>query len=410
MGDSSDLPTSRPLDHPLPAGMRDLLPEQAASRRRLSRLLLERFALYGYAVVTPPVFEFAEVLERGLGTLAPEDVLRFIEPESGEVAALRPDMTPQIARIVATRLQGRPPPFRLCYEGTVLRRRSGRARKHRQIPQVGVELAGVRAPEGDIELLALAADAMRAAGLSEFAIDLGNAGVARALLSPLHPEVQARVSEALAHKDASAVAAACAAAGAPNAEALTALPTLHGGRDALVEGVSRLASSPAAAQAANLLSLFDAAASSGLGGHLTADLGEVRGFAYYTGTIFNLYAAGTGDAVGSGGRYDELLGRFGWALPAAGFGLDLDRLAEALESIGTEEPGTLRVVVVGGVNHPGLADLRGRGLAAVSMPDRVSALAWARAWGFSHVLDASEWVDARTGASIASPVGERADR
>src|ERR1700730_17019076 len=146
----------RSLEHPLPAGMRDLLPEEAAARRELARKMLDRFALHGYARVAPPVFEFAEVLERGLGTLAPADVLRFIEPESGEVAALRPDMTPQIARMVATRLRGRPPPFRLGYEGTVLRRRTGRARKHRQIPQVGVELAGVGGPEGDLELLALA--------------------------------------------------------------------------------------------------------------------------------------------------------------------------------------------------------------------------------------------------------------
>jgi ATP phosphoribosyltransferase regulatory subunit len=410
MSDTSDIPASRPLDHPLPAGMRDLLPEQAATRRRLSRQLLERFAVYGYAVVTPPVFEFADVLERGLGTLAPADVLRFIEPESGDVAALRPDMTPQIARIIATRLRGRPPPFRLCYEGTVVRRRSGRARKHRQIPQVGVELAGVSAPRGDLELLALTADALRAAGLQQFTIDLGNAGVARALLSPLSPETQSRVSEALAHKDAYEVAAACSEALAPNAEALTALPTLHGGRDALVEGVARLATSPAAVQAKSLLALFDAAASGGLGGHLTADLGEVRGFAYYTGTIFNVYAPGTGDAVASGGRYDELLGRFGWPLPAAGFGVDLDRLDEALLSTGSEESGPVRVVVVGAADHRRLEELRGRGLAAVAIEDRADALAWARAWGFSHVLDASEWVDAKTGASIASPMEERVDR
>src|SRR5580704_10819759 len=182
MSDTSDIPASRPLDHPLPAGMRDLLPEQAASRRRLSRQLLECFALYGYAVVTPPVFEFADVLERGLGTLHPEHLLRFVEPESGQVAALRPDMTPQIARMIATRLHGRPPPFRLGYEGTVLRRLSGRARKHRQIPQVGVELVGVAGPEGDLELVALAVEALRAAGLERFTIDLGDAGVVRALL------------------------------------------------------------------------------------------------------------------------------------------------------------------------------------------------------------------------------------
>src|SRR5262249_23128639 len=141
------------LEHPLPAGMRDLLPEEARARRELGRKLLECFALHGYAAVTLPVFEFAEVLERGLGTLDPADVLRFVEPESGDVAALRPDMPPQIARLIATRMRGWPPPFRLAYDGTVMRRRSGRAHKHRQIPQVGVELAGVAEPEGDLELL-----------------------------------------------------------------------------------------------------------------------------------------------------------------------------------------------------------------------------------------------------------------
>jgi ATP phosphoribosyltransferase regulatory subunit len=392
--------------------MRDLLPEQATARRQLSRTLLERFALYGYSIVIPPVFEFADALERGLGTLAPTDVLRFIEPESGEVAALRPDMTPQIARIVATRLRGRPPPFRLCYEGTVLRRRSGRARTHRQIPQVGVELAGVAAPSGDLELLALAADGLRASGLGSFTIDLANAAVARALLSPLSLETQSRVSDALAHKDDSEVARICASAAAPNADALAALPTLHGGRQALVEGVERLAKSPAREPAERLLALFDAASTGmgGFGGQLTADLGEVRGFAYYTGPMFHAYAPGTGDAVGSGGRYDELLGRFGWALPAAGFGLDLDRLAEALGSGGVKGPSPLRVVVVGAADHPRIGELRGQGIGAVSMVDRSTAIAWARAWSFSHVVDASEWVDAETGASIASPVGERANR
>src|SRR6185369_9770065 len=143
-------------NHPLPAGMRDLLPPDAARRRNLSRRLLDHFALHGYQIVTPPAFELAEVLERGLGTLDPRDVLRFVEPESGEVAALRPDMTPQIARIAATRLADRPLPMRLCYEGTVLRRRQERARKHRQIPQAGVELLGVAGPDGDLELLSLA--------------------------------------------------------------------------------------------------------------------------------------------------------------------------------------------------------------------------------------------------------------
>ncbi|HEX4448074.1 MAG TPA: ATP phosphoribosyltransferase regulatory subunit, partial [Polyangiaceae bacterium] len=194
-------PALSSLQHPLPAGMRDLLPDEAALRRALAHNVLERFRLHGYALVTLPVFEFAEVLERGLGTLDPADVLRFVEPESGEVAALRPDMTPQIARVVVTRLRNRPPPFRLGYEGTVLRRRSGRARKHRQIPQVGVELAGVAGPDGDLELIALAVEALRATGLARFTIDLGDAGVVRALVDDLAPEQRATLTEAISRKD-----------------------------------------------------------------------------------------------------------------------------------------------------------------------------------------------------------------
>jgi ATP phosphoribosyltransferase regulatory subunit len=401
---------SRALEHPLPAGMRDLLPEEAAVRRGLARRVLDRFALYGYAVVTAPVFEFAEVLERGLGTLDPGHVLRFVEPESGEVAALRPDMTPQIARMIATRLYERPPPFRLSYEGTVLRRRSGRARKHRQIPQVGVELAGIAGPEGDLELLSLAADALRATGLERFTIDVGDAGIVRALIAPLAPVDQEPLSDALARKDEAEIAEICAKFSVPHRDVLCALPTWHGGRDALADGARRLASTPAAPAAARLLALFDAAVARGLGPHLVADLGEVRGFAYYTGTIFHAYAAGTGDSVGSGGRYDELLARFDWPMPAAGFALDLDRVTEALHEAGAVEEKRVRVVVVGPAHDARVGDLRAQGIAAVGAENASNALEWARAWGFTHILDTSGWVDAKTGGSIASPLRERGMR
>src|SRR5438045_6442691 len=217
-------------NHPLPAGMRDLLPPDAARRRNLSRRLLDQFALHGYELVTPPAFELAEVLERGLGTLDPRDVLRFVEPESGEVAALRPDVTPQIARMAATRLSDRPMPMRLCYAGTVLRRRQERARKHRQIPQAGVELLGVGGPDGDLELMEVAAGAARAAGLADFVLDLGHADIARALISDFPGPLAASILDALAHKD-TAVLAGLVRDAKPRAavsDALVELPRLHG--------------------------------------------------------------------------------------------------------------------------------------------------------------------------------------
>src|SRR6185503_11795468 len=132
--------------------------------------VMQTFEVRGYELVTPPVFEHADVMARGNGALESRDLLRFVEPESGEVAVLRPDITPQIARIVATQLWHRPLPIRLCYEGRVFRRQRGRARNHRQISQAGVECIGLGEVEGDTEVLALAIRACEAAGLRAFRV------------------------------------------------------------------------------------------------------------------------------------------------------------------------------------------------------------------------------------------------
>jgi ATP phosphoribosyltransferase regulatory subunit len=367
--------------------MRDLLPEEARSRRAILRRALERFGLWGYAVVTPPAFEFADVLERGLGTLDPADVLRFVEPESGEVAALRPDVTPQIARMIATRLSDRPPPYRLAYEGTVLRRRSGRARKSRQIAQVGVELAGLAEPDGDLEILELAAEALEACGLGAFVIDLGNSEIVRALVEGVSPAAARELMGAVARKDDAIVHEQAAALRLPGAGVLEQLVHLHGGRAAIVEA-QRVAKGSAAVPAIErLLRLFDAATERGLGPHLSADLAEVRGFAYYTGMTFHLYAPGPGEAIGAGGRYDELLARFGAPMPAVGFALDLDNLAWALRSTGSAPAHAERVVVVGTPGDARLGALRARGVEAVSALTRVEAEAYAQKWGFSSIVD-----------------------
>jgi ATP phosphoribosyltransferase regulatory subunit len=375
--------------------MRDLLPPDAAARRALARRVLGRFGAFGYRLVTPPAFELEDVIERGLGPLA-SDVLRFVEPESGEVCVLRPDMTPPIARIVATRLASRPPPYRIAYEGTVVRRRMGRAKKQRQVAQVGVELCGLGAPEGDLELLDLARDALAGAGLPRFTIELADAGIARALLAGV-PEVRrAAIIGALAKKDEALLAEA--ARGTTHAKELAALTRLHGGRDALVEAQTILAATPAKAAIERLVALFDAAAARGLAPMLAADAGEVRSFAYYTGLVFAIYAAGPGEPLGGGGRYDELLARFGAPMPAVGFGLDLDALERALDTAAVTKDPRDGVVVVGAADDPRIAGLRARGRAAVAAATEEAARDYARAWGFRLVWTADAVFDAETNA------------
>ena len=394
----------RALSHPLPAGLRDLLPEETRQRRALARLVLDHFDLDGYRLVTPPAFELAEVLERGLGALDPSDVLRFVEPESGEVAALRPDMTPQIARMVATRLGHEPQPIRLCYEGTILRRRQGRARRHRQIPQAGVELYG-RVPgaaqgepdtlAGDLEILRLAASVTAKLGLARAAIDLGHASIARSLLDPLPPSLAAEVGDALGQKDGARVERLLA--GAPHASVIARLGDMHGGGagepsgEALLAGAATLVDGTPAALPLRELSALWSAARRALGDVLRLDLGEVRGFAYYTGMIFQILAPGPGEPIGAGGRYDDLLARFDAPMPAVGFALHLDAVAWARKDAGIEDAPPRRAVVALGDDDEAaglLAALRARGVPAVPAPEK-DAVAYASAWRYTHVVTAA---------------------
>lgn len=385
----------------LPAGMRDLLPAEAHARRSLGRVVHERMALFGYELVVPPAFELAEVLERGLGALDPADVLRFVEPESGEVAALRPDMTPQVARMVATRLATSPPPFRLAYEGTVLRRRQQRARKHRQIPQAGLELVGVAGPDGDVEVLTVAADVVRAAGVRTFAIDLAHAEIVQSLLRPYPAALADELRDALSMKDERRVAALAwhSSASPETARALSELPALHGGADVLARARPLLAPTPARAPLAALDALVGAATAAGLGAELHVDVGEARGFAYYTGMMFHVLADGPGEALGGGGRYDELLARFGAPMPAAGFALDLDHLAWAARVSGAAEPRATRVAVAG---WPALlVALRAVGVPAAAAPES-NAEAWAKASRYTGLASPSGFV--RFGAGALQPL------
>ena len=381
-----------------PAGMRDLLHPESTARRALGRRLGEVFALWGYELVTTPPFEHAEVLERGLEAMDRRDLVRFVEPETGEVALLRPDITPQVARIVATRLAGRPPPFRLCYEGTVVRRRRGRARKHRQIAQAGVELVGLGSAAADAEVVSLAARACEAVGLSRFRIELGQVRIGRAALERVPEDAREEAAGALARKDAAELASVLDAAGVAEGdrELLAALADLYG-EVGVIEEARKIARGGAMAHALDeLADVADRLGSLGLGDRLGVDLGELRGMSYYTGVSFTLLAEGPGEPIGAGGRYDNLLGRFDAPAPATGFALDLDNLEWALVRAGLGFAGEtpLRVALAGDDSAAceALADaLRASRCAVARLPLHAEddALAFARAWGY----DASLFVD-----------------
>lgn len=321
----------------LPAGVRDFLPRAAAHRRAIAERLLAEFEAWGYQRIITPIFECADVIERGLGDDARSAAIRFVEPASGEVVALRPDITPQVARIAATRMEDVEGPLRLCYEGAVTRLNGG-ARGQREILQAGIELIRAESPDGDVEAIAVAAAALAAIRPegSDVSLDIGHVALARHALAAITDEAARReLHDQLLLKDRAAVKRTAARLDVPGAvrELITALPVLYGSPAHVLEQARNL-SLPAPVTAAidsveSVLEMVRDIVENELHASITVDLGEVRGFEYYTGIRFAGYVEGVGDAVLRGGRYDELVGRYGAAAHATGFAVDIEAAAHA---------------------------------------------------------------------------------
>ena len=379
-----------------PGGMRDLLPPASMTRTLLWQRLMDTFDLYGYQRVTTPPVEYAEVIERGLGTVDRRDLVRFVEPDSGEVALLRPDITPQIARIVATRLQDRPAPWRLCYEGTIVRRRRGRARKQRQVLQCGIECVGLKGPEADAEVIEVAVRAVERVGLQDFLVELAQVKIGTEVLDHVPEGARLAVIETLAAKDATNLEKLLKDAGVVAAERkrLLMLCDLYGGRSVIGDARRRLRNAAAKRALDELERVVDRLESAGLGDRVAIDLSDLRRHSYYTGVSMTLLAAGPGEPLGMGGRYDDLLSRYDAPAPATGFAFEVDNVLWALSDAGVSLRGELplRVVVAGGsyARRSKTAALwRERGARAAVIPAKSDneAKQYAKAWDY----DLSIW-------------------
>lgn len=322
------------LDLSLPAGLRDLLPDHSAKLAELTGSLHEVFSSFRYRRVLLPTLERLEVIERGLSPAALAGVLKFVEPGSGDVVAIRPDITPQIARLYAARPDALPAPARLCYDGPVLRAREARAGRPREVYQAGVELLGEGGAAADAEALTILARALERLGLTGAVIEVGHARFAQEVVAAAGLPAAAReeAAVALVRKDEGALALLSRRARGDRAarEALPALVGLYGDR-ALERAREVAGAVPAAAPALQEVeAALRLARRRGLP-QVAVDLGEVRGLGYYTGLTFAGYAPGAGSAVAAGGRYDGLLARFGRPGPAIGFAVDLEFATQALE-------------------------------------------------------------------------------
>jgi ATP phosphoribosyltransferase regulatory subunit len=313
--------------HPIPPGTRDILPDEMRELRRLHLALIEVFESRGYGEVATPAIEYDEVLARGDGRTA-DSAYRFFD-ESGELLALRSDMTVPIARLVASRFADAETPLRFCYLANAYRAVRPQRGQMREFAQAGVELIGSPAPGGTVEVIEVLEAALEAAGLDRAVIGLGDADLFRQLLTEfgLEGEVRDAILSRLATHDLVGLEAELSEAGIDDehVETCVALSQLRGGREVLEEA-RKLGGGAVERATERIGETFEALEGKGAAARVQVDLGLLRDLGYYSGAILEVYDPALGHVLGGGGRYDGLLRRFGVDLPAAGFALYLERV------------------------------------------------------------------------------------
>ncbi len=312
----------------LPAGLQDILPPHAAHEAGVVARLLASFAGHGYARVKPPLMEFEETLMAGAGAAVAQQTFRLMDPVSQRMMGLRADITPQVARIAATRLGRAARPLRLCYGGQVLRVKGGQLRGERQFGQAGVELIGASQATADAEVVSMAAEALTGLGVSGLSVDLNLPPLVAVTAAALgfDDAVDGALRQALDRKDAAAVEDLAG----DRAPLFQALLRAAGPAKAALQALAALElPAPAAEQVARLDQVAGLIRAAHPDLTLTIDPVEHRGFEYQTGISFTFFARGVRGELGRGGRYlAERAGGDGES--STGFTLYMDTVLRAL--------------------------------------------------------------------------------
>jgi ATP phosphoribosyltransferase regulatory subunit len=310
----------------IPSGTRDVLPDEMRELRAMTDRIRDVFEQAGYGEVATPALEYESTFAR-TDMAGSRPAYRMFD-EQGNVLVLRPDMTIPIARLVATRYSGSEPPLRFCYFANAYRGVRPQRGQSREFLQAGVELIGLPGSQGTAEALSVLCAALDAAGLETYRIGLGDAALYPALLEALGvaPEQREIILAELVEGDFVGVEREVRALGL--AEDVVALllrvPQTRGGVE-VFDGLEGALHDALGGMRAVLALLAPEVAA-----RIIFDLGLVRSIGYYTGAVFQVYDPAYGVPLGSGGRYDELLGEFGRPLPAVGFALNVERLHIAL--------------------------------------------------------------------------------
>lgn len=319
----------------IPKGLRDLLPAEVKMMRSIENKAARLFKSYGYEEVITPTFEYLEVVENGAGGNIRKELFLFMDREGG-ILSLRPEITVSIARLAATHMQDANFPQRLFYQANVFRHVQPHLAQYREFWQLGIELLGASGVRADAEVINIAARVMQEIGLDNFKLSLNQIGIFNSLLDDSGMDIEERslIRNLIESKDLVELSRVLEGMAIDDGlkETITALPVLHGGLEVLKRIPYVEKNRKASAAVNDLIQIYEALKICGVQDKIVLDMGVLRGLDYYTGIVFEGYSPDLGYGLLGGGRYDNLMGKFGFSCPATGFSLGMDRLALVLKN------------------------------------------------------------------------------
>lgn len=334
-----------------PEGTRDLLFKPARRLRAVEQRVRQSLEDRGYSEVITPAIEYYDVFAQANPAVGQENMLKIVD-RAGRICVARPDNTTPIARIAATRLEGADLPVRLYYSQKVFRSIAEGHGHKSEFLQVGAELIGSDGLEADLDILTAAFSALEQAEAGSFRIELGHAEIYKALIEALGVDEQTAedIRRLIENKSFAALGDALAPyQGSAAYQALCAMPQLFGGVEVLDQVEHMTGNMRVLAAVAYLRRVYTALEQAGFGESVIIDLGLVHEMDYYTGIMFRGYLGGAGAAILAGGRYNALCAKFGRDLPAAGFGIDVERIAETgSEADNRQVRATIRIALTKG--------------------------------------------------------------
>lgn len=318
-----------------PEGVRDIYQGECAKKLCIQNSLHKTLHLYGYQDIQTPMFEYFDVFRKEIRTTPSKELYKFFDYE-GETLVLRPDITPQIARFAATILPEEEIPARLCYMGNTFINHSSYQGRLRETTQMGAEFLGMDSELADAEMLALVIECLRSTGLEEFQISVGNVDFLQSLFeeASLSEEKEEKLREVIANRNFFAIDDILKdeKVNLTVKAALNMLVDFVGNRE-ILEDARKIAPNGKAINAIKRLeNIYKILCTYHMEKYVSFDLSMTGNHGYYTGIVFRGYTFGSGDAIVKGGRYDNLIEKFGRQLPSIGFVIVVDDLMSALQS------------------------------------------------------------------------------